>query len=61
VRGFEESDEPRHARRCLIYEALNQGVQYVLNNGVDGDIAEFGTATGFSAYRSLVRVPQILT
>jgi hypothetical protein len=50
VRGFEQSYEPRHARRRLIYEGLSQGVQYVLNNGVDGDIAEFGTATGFSAY-----------
>src|SRR5437016_3199477 len=50
VRGFEESYAPRHARRRLIYEALSQGVQYVLNNGVEGDIAEFGTASGFSAY-----------
>jgi hypothetical protein len=50
VRGFEQSYAPLQARRRLIYEGLSQGVQYVLNNGVDGDIAEFGTASGFSAY-----------
>ena len=50
VCGFEESYAPRHVRRRLIYEALSQGVQYVFNNGVEGDIAEFGTASGFSAY-----------
>ena len=50
VRGFEESYAPRHVRRRRIYEALSQGVQYVFNNGVEGDIAEFGTASGFSAY-----------
>ncbi len=50
VQGFESSYEPRRARRRLIYEALSQGAQYVLNNGVEGDIAEFGTASGFSAY-----------
>lgn len=37
------------ARQRMIFEALTQGVQYVCNNGVDGDIAEFGTALGFSA------------
>jgi hypothetical protein len=42
VRGFEHSYAPRHARRRLIYEALSPGVQYLLNNGVDGDIAKFG-------------------
>ncbi|HXM80353.1 MAG TPA: TylF/MycF/NovP-related O-methyltransferase [Burkholderiales bacterium] len=50
VRGVEKSYEPYHARRRLIYESLCQGVQYVINNGVEGDVAEFGTATGFSAY-----------
>ena len=50
VCAFEKHYEPLRARRRLIYEGLSQGVQYVLNNGVDGDIAEFGTATGFSAY-----------
>jgi hypothetical protein len=38
------------ARSRLIFEALTQGVQYVCNNAVRGDIAEFGTASGFSAY-----------
>ena len=38
-----------NVRRRLIFEALTQGVQYALNNAVEGDIAEFGTATGFSA------------
>ena len=37
-------------RQRLIFEALTQGVQYVLNNAVEGDVAEFGTASGFSAY-----------
>lgn len=36
-------------RQRLIFEKLTQGVQYVFNNAVEGDIAEFGTATGFSA------------
>jgi hypothetical protein len=38
-----------NVRRRLIFEALTQGVQYVLNNAVEGDVAEFGTASGFSA------------
>jgi hypothetical protein len=37
-------------RQRLIFETLTQGVQYVLNNAVEGDVAEFGTASGFSAY-----------
>jgi hypothetical protein len=37
-------------RKRLIFETLTQGVQYVCNNAVEGDIAEFGTASGFSAY-----------
>ena len=36
-------------RRRQIFESLTQGVQYVFNNAVEGDIAEFGTASGFSA------------
>ena len=37
-------------RQRLIFEALTQGVQYALNNAVEGDIAEFGTASGFTSY-----------
>lgn len=40
----------QNVRRRLIFEALTQGVQYVCNNAVEGDIAEFGTASGFTAY-----------
>jgi hypothetical protein len=36
-------------RYRLILEALTQGVQYVYNNAVEGDVAEFGTASGFSS------------
>ena len=39
-----------NARRRMIFEALTQGVQFVCNNAVDGDVAEFGTMTGFSTY-----------
>ena len=39
-----------HIRRRQIFETLTQGVQYVCNNAVEGDVAEFGTATGFSSY-----------
>jgi hypothetical protein len=39
-----------NVRQRLVFEALTQGVQYVLNNAVEGDVAEFGTASGFSAY-----------
>src|SRR5262245_42224078 len=39
----------RNARRRMIFEALTQGVQYDYNNAVEGDIAEFGTASGFSS------------
>jgi len=39
-----------NVRRRLIFEALTQGVQFVCNNAVDGDVAEFGTMTGFSTY-----------
>src|SRR5262245_25554819 len=38
-----------NARLRLIFDALTQGVHYVYNNPVDGDIAEFGTAMGISA------------
>ncbi len=37
-------------RRRLIFEKLTQGVQYVINNAVEGDIAEFGTFSGFSTF-----------
>ena len=37
-------------RHRLIFEALSQGVLYVCNNAVEGDIAEFGTASGFSSF-----------
>jgi len=37
------------ARHRDIFEKLTQGVQYVFNNAVEGDIAEFGTASGFTA------------
>jgi hypothetical protein len=36
-------------RRRQIFESLTQGVQYICNNAVEGDVAEFGTMTGFSA------------
>jgi hypothetical protein len=36
-------------RQRQIFENLTQGVQYVFNNAVEGDIAEFGTGSGFSA------------
>lgn len=36
-------------RRRQIFECLTQGVQYIHNNAVEGDVAEFGTASGFSA------------
>ena len=39
-----------YVRKRLIFETLTQGVQYVCNNAVEGDIAEFGTASGFSSY-----------
>src|SRR5262245_55417515 len=39
----------QYARQRGIFEALTQGVQYVCNNAVEGDIAEFGTASGFSS------------
>jgi hypothetical protein len=32
-----------------IFESLTQGIQYVYNNAVEGDVAEFGTASGFTA------------
>ena len=38
-----------NARLRMIFEALTQGVCYVYNNPVEGDIAEFGTGMGFSA------------
>ena len=37
-------------RHRLIFEALSQGVQYVCNNAVEGEVAEFGTASGFSGF-----------
>ena len=37
-------------RYRLILEALTLGVQYVYNNAVEGDIAEFGTGSGFSSF-----------
>jgi O-methyltransferase len=37
-------------RRRLIFEALTQGVEYVCNNPVPGDVAEFGTGMGLSAF-----------
>ncbi|HKA40151.1 MAG TPA: TylF/MycF/NovP-related O-methyltransferase [Burkholderiales bacterium] len=37
-------------RQRLIFEALTQGVQYVCNNPVPGDVAEFGTGLGFSTF-----------
>jgi hypothetical protein len=61
VRGFEQSYAPRQPRRRLIYEALSQGVQYVLNNGVEGTSPNLAPRAGFRLTRSLVRVPQILT
>lgn len=39
-----------NVRKRLIFEALTQSVQFVYNNAVEGDVAEFGTMTGFSAY-----------
>ena len=39
----------KNTRQRQIFESLTQGVQYVFNNAVEGDIAEFGTASGFSA------------
>jgi len=39
-----------NVRSRLIFEALSQGVQYVCNNAVEGDIAEFGTSSGFSSF-----------
>lgn len=39
-----------NARKRMIFETLTQGVQYVCNNAVEGDIVEFGTGGGFSAY-----------
>jgi len=36
-------------RKRQIFERLTQGIQYVYNNAVEGDVAEFGTASGFSA------------
>ena len=54
VNSFEKGPpsgyEHGSVRRRLIFESLNQGVQYVFNNAVEGDIAEFGTASGFSAF-----------
>ena len=38
----------KNTRQRQIFESLTQGVQYVFNNAVEGDIAEFGTASGFS-------------
>jgi O-methyltransferase len=46
---LEASYDHVRVRQRWIYESMNQGVQYVFNNGVEGDIAEFGTAWGFSA------------
>lgn len=37
-------------RPRLIFEALSQGVFYAYNNPIQGEIAEFGTATGMSAF-----------
>src|SRR5688572_31518670 len=34
----------------LVFEALTQGVHYVCNNAIAGDIGDFGTMTGFSPY-----------
>lgn len=40
----------QNIRRRMIFESLTQGVQYVINNAVDGEIAEFGTFSGFSTF-----------
>ncbi|MCE9639225.1 MAG: TylF/MycF family methyltransferase [Betaproteobacteria bacterium] len=40
----------QNIRRRMIFESLTQGVQYVINNAVEGDIAEFGTFSGFSTF-----------
>ena len=37
------------SRHRQIFERLTQGVQYVYNNAVEGDVAEFGTHSGFTA------------
>lgn len=37
-------------RQRRIFEALTEGVYYVFNNPVPGNVAEFGTCSGFSAY-----------
>jgi len=37
------------ARHHLIFSALTQGVQYVYNASVEGDVADFGTAYGFTS------------
>ena len=49
VRPLVEYDY-ENIRRRLIFEKLTQGIQYVINNAVEGDIAEFGTFSGFSAF-----------
>ncbi len=36
-------------RKRQIFERLTQGVHYVYNNAVEGDIVEFGTSSGFSS------------
>lgn len=39
-----------NTRHRLIFEALTHGVQYICNNPVDGEVAEFGTGLGMSAF-----------
>ena len=46
AKGFEYDT----IRQRQIFESLTQGVQYVFNNAVEGDIVEFGTASGFSGF-----------
>jgi len=53
VRSFQVEEDTRfdyaRVRKQLTFDALSQGVYYAFNNGLEGHIAEFGTASGFSA------------
>jgi O-methyltransferase len=48
-RKFRSGDE-RAAWRHEIVQAISVGVDYIYEAGVEGDIAEFGTMTGTTAY-----------